>query len=149
MIGHSDSTRHCLFYQYCKLRCRYGDFAYLSHSSSSTASQKALKLLEKAATSHPTKEFTLDIVKDLPPTPTQIHTLADNLSLTPANAGKVLLKDGAPNATSLDQLVKLLETDGSLFRRPIGVNWEAGKAVVAKTPEDILKLLDTVEDNKV
>ncbi|OZJ06034.1 hypothetical protein BZG36_01120 [Bifiguratus adelaidae] len=114
------------------------------HNPSCSKSRATLSLLQNVLNESSTAKppFSLDIVDytQNPPTKEQLQTVIDYLGLKDASAQNILRPD-APKVSSIAELVKLVTNDASVLERPIVVDWDAGKAVIARPPEKVEKLI--------
>ncbi|RMZ74247.1 Thioredoxin-like fold [Pyrenophora seminiperda CCB06] len=127
----------------------------LFHAPSNQASTRVLTLLKQAnaqsvahateaqASSHVAQdkaertEFELDVT-EAPPTTDQLKNILDYLGGTGA-AGKVI--NGAENESDA---MRRLKADGNVFRRPLVVDWNQGKAVAGDDESEIMKLIRSI-----
>ncbi|KAK8210281.1 hypothetical protein M8818_003448 [Zalaria obscura] len=81
-------------------------------------------------------DFELD-VQEQPPTSDQLTSILEYVG--ESKAGDVI-----KGATSTSDALKKLKADGSLFQRPLVVDWNNGRAVVGDNEPEIVKLLKTI-----
>ncbi|OAP56743.1 hypothetical protein AYL99_08855 [Fonsecaea erecta] len=77
--------------------------------------------------------FELEITEQ-PPTPDQLKSIFEYV-------GSGRAADLVKGAASESDALRKVKQDGSLFTRPVVVDWSAGKAVIGDQDSEILKLL--------
>ncbi|KAF9353176.1 hypothetical protein BGX26_009029 [Mortierella sp. AD094] len=104
------------------------------HNPSLKDSKEALKLLKAASVKH---KFKVDLIqaKTIPPTPQQILNIVHYLGEGSLDRGITdILVPGAPKASTVEEVQKLLEKNPELLRKPLIVDWNKGRAIIADPP---------------
>jgi arsenate reductase-like glutaredoxin family protein len=101
------------------------------HNPASKASSQALQLLRQASVSY---NFDVDIIDSIttPPTHQQVLNIVEFLGGGSIAKGcGEILESGAPKASTVGEVQKILDANPGYLRRPLVVDWNKGKAIVA------------------
>ncbi|DAA74556.1 TPA_exp: hypothetical protein A8136_3314 [Trichophyton benhamiae CBS 112371] len=132
------------------------DIITLFHKPTLASSTKALSVLQRASTAikegtatspsgSPLRnsDFELNVTEE-PPTTDQLKLIMDYMTSSPLASGGIGVGkpgDLVSGATDRSDAVKRLKENGDSFIRPVVVDWNNGKAVLATSESAILKLL--------
>ncbi|EEQ30210.1 hypothetical protein McanMca71_000531 [Microsporum canis] len=132
------------------------DIITLFHKPSLASSTKALNVLQKASTAIKERsttsssgaplrgsDFELNVTEE-PPTADQLSLIMDYMTSSPLASGGIGVGkpgDLVSGATDRPDAIKKLKENADSFIRPVVVDWNNGKAVVATSESAILKLL--------
>ncbi|EGD85058.1 hypothetical protein H112_08784 [Trichophyton rubrum D6] len=132
------------------------DIITLFHKPTLASSTKALSVLQRASTAikegtatSPSgsllrnSDFELNVTEE-PPTTDQLKLIMDYMTSSPLASGGIGVGkpgDLVSGATDRSDAVKRLKENGDSFIRPVVVDWNNGKAVLATSESAILKLL--------
>ncbi|KAF9946490.1 hypothetical protein BGZ72_000284 [Mortierella alpina] len=119
------------------------------HNPSSKISAEALRLLKKASVH---QNFKVDLVqtKSQPPTHQQIANIVDYLGNGSITAGAQLILDPeAPvKASTVAEVQKILDANPQYLRKPLIVDWNKGKAIIADPPTKVKEIVQDVGESK-
>ncbi|KAG0378668.1 hypothetical protein BGX24_003153 [Mortierella sp. AD032] len=118
----------------------------LFHNPASEVSKQALKLLRQASVTH---KFDIDLIESTttPPTHQQVSSIVDFLGSGSAAKGcSEILGSGAPKASTVGEVQKILDANPGYLRRPLVVDWNKGKAVVADPASRVSEMVKNVGD---
>ena len=101
-----------------------------AHASESATEDQASDHSHQNKRSDP---FELEVT-EAEPTPDQLRSIFEYLGS--GKAGELV-----KGAASESEAMKKIKEDGSLFNRPVTVDWSEGKAVIGDKESEILKLL--------
>ncbi|KAF9188873.1 hypothetical protein BGZ51_006361 [Haplosporangium sp. Z 767] len=121
----------------------------LFHNPTSAVSTQALKLLRQASVNH---HFDVDIVdsKTAPaPTHQQVSNIVEYLGKGSIEQGcKEILTPDAPKASTVSEIQKILDANPGYMRRPLVVDWNKGKAVVAEPASKVNEMVKDVGETE-
>ncbi|KAG0348454.1 hypothetical protein BG004_005183 [Podila humilis] len=118
----------------------------LFHNPSSEVSVQALRLLKKASVQH---KFEIDLIqtKSQAPTHQQVSNIVEYLGKGSIAAGcQEILVPEAPKASTVAEVQKILDANPSYLRKPLVVDWNKGKAIIADLPSKIKDIVNDVGD---
>ncbi|CAG8539237.1 2577_t:CDS:1 [Acaulospora colombiana] len=112
----------------------------LVYNKKCNSSNRALSILYDALKKHP-GVFKLDILdyKKQPPTKDQLRNITEYLGVG-KDFSTILRKDASADAetlNSVDELEEAIRRRPEILQRPILVDWDKGKAIVARPPEKV------------
>ncbi|KAG0370271.1 hypothetical protein BC939DRAFT_502293 [Gamsiella multidivaricata] len=120
----------------------------LFHNPASDASNQALKLLHKAAFSN---NFEIDVVdsKTTPPTHQQVSSIVGYLGKGSIEKGcRDILAPDAPKASTVAEVQKILDSNPGYMMKPLVVDWNKGKAIVAVPPTKVSEMVKDVGESE-
>ncbi|KAF9935494.1 hypothetical protein BGZ65_003347 [Modicella reniformis] len=118
------------------------------HNPASDVSVQAVKLLRQASVNH---NFDVDIVDTqiAPPTHQQISNIVDFLGSGSITKGcQDILAPEAPKASTVAEVQKILDANPGYMRKPLVVDWNKGKAVVAVPPSKLNEMVKDVGETE-
>ncbi|KAF8981894.1 hypothetical protein BGZ46_002135 [Entomortierella lignicola] len=113
------------------------------HNPSSEISSQALKLLRQASVNY---QFDIDIL-DLKTKPThqQVSNIIDYLGKGSVSKGcSAILTEDAPRGSTVAEVQKILDANPNYMKRPLIVDWNKGKAIVAVPPSTVSQIVKDV-----
>ncbi|KAG0203833.1 hypothetical protein BGX28_004038 [Mortierella sp. GBA30] len=116
----------------------------LFHNPASEVSAQALKLLRQASVTH---NFEVDLVdpKVTAPTHQQVSNIVEYLGNGSIERGcKEILAKDAPKASTVAEVQKILDANPGYMKRPLVVDWNKGKAVVAEPASRVNEMVKDV-----
>ncbi|KAF9901718.1 hypothetical protein EC991_005757 [Linnemannia zychae] len=116
------------------------------HNPASKVSSQALQLLRQASVSH---KFDIDLIESTTTAPThqQVSSIVDFLGGGSAAKGcSEILENGAPKASTVGEVQKILDANPGYLRRPLVVDWNKGKAIVADPASRVNEMVKNVGD---
>ncbi|KAF8923950.1 hypothetical protein EDD21DRAFT_388023 [Dissophora ornata] len=119
------------------------------HNPASKVSVEALRLLKKASVSN---KFTVDLVqaKTVPPTHQQVSCMVEYLgSGSIADGAKEILVEQAPKASTVAEVQKILDANPEYLRKPLIVDWNKGKAIIADPPIRVKEMVKDVGESEL
>ncbi|KAF9898856.1 hypothetical protein BX616_003541 [Lobosporangium transversale] len=120
----------------------------LFHNPASDVSVQALKLLRQASVNN---DFTIDVVdsKATPPTHQQVTNIVEYLGNGSIPKGcKDILTPEAPKASTVAEVQQILDANPGYMMRPLVVDWNKGKAIVAVPPSRVKEMVKDVGESK-
>lgn len=102
------------------------------HNPSSDVSVQALKLLKAASVKH---NFQIDLIqtKTQAPTHQQVANIVEYLGNGSVEQGcRAILVPEAPKASTVSEVQKILDANPGYLRKPLVVDWNKGKAIIAE-----------------
>jgi len=109
-----------------------------SAAASTTATEdQASNHSDHSRTQHDHAPFDLDVVEG-PPTADQLRSIISYVG--ERNAGSVV-----PGAQDAADAARKMRQDMNAFRRPLVVDWNAGKVVVGEKQSDVIEMLKNLE----
>ncbi|KAF9425118.1 hypothetical protein BGZ94_007819 [Podila epigama] len=118
------------------------------HQPSSAVSVQALKLLKKASVS---KKFEIDLIQteSRPPTHQQISNIVEYLGNGSIEQGcRDILTVEAPKASTVAEVQKILDANPLYLRKPLIVDWNKGKAIVADPATRVSEIVKDVGESE-
>ncbi|KAL1915885.1 uncharacterized protein VTP21DRAFT_6273 [Calcarisporiella thermophila] len=120
----------------------------LFHNPRCSKSRAALQLIQKEVEKHEDlgNPIELEVVEYLknPPTETQLRNIAEFMG---GDKGvKAMLRPDAPNAETVEDMIRLVQEDPSRLERPLAVDWNRGCAAIGRPPENILKIVKGITE---
>ncbi|KAF9281780.1 hypothetical protein BGZ68_006430 [Mortierella alpina] len=120
----------------------------LFHNPASDVSAQALKLLRQASVTH---NFEIDVVdaKATAPTHQQVSNIVEYLGKGSVERGcQEILGQGAPKASTVAEVQKILDANPGYLRKPLVVDWNKGKAVVAEPATKVNEMVKDVGESE-
>ncbi|KAF9425045.1 hypothetical protein BGZ76_003443 [Entomortierella beljakovae] len=117
----------------------------LFHNPASETSAQALKLLRQASVNY---KFDIDIVDAATkPTHQQVSSIVQFLGKGSESQGcDDILTTEAPKASTVAEVQKILDANPGYMKRPLIVDWNKGKALVAEPPSRVYEIAKDVGD---
>ncbi|KAG0206754.1 hypothetical protein BGX33_007222 [Mortierella sp. NVP41] len=120
----------------------------LFHNPASEVSSQALKLLRAASVTH---RFDIDLIESTatPPTHQQVSNIVEYLGKGSVvkGCGEILSSEG-PKASTVSEVQKILDKNPGYLRRPLVVDWNKGKAIVADPASRVSEMVKNVGDEE-
>ncbi|KAG0322882.1 hypothetical protein BGZ97_003036 [Linnemannia gamsii] len=122
----------------------------LFHNPASKVSTQALALLRQASVTH---KFDIDLIESTTTAPThqQVSSIVEYLGEGSVAKGCSEILDtaqGAPKASTVAEVRKILDANPGYLRRPLVVDWNKGKAVVADPASRVSEMVKNVGDEE-
>ncbi|KAI1313060.1 hypothetical protein EDD11_002733 [Mortierella claussenii] len=120
----------------------------LFHNPASDVSAKALTLLRQASVKY---QFDVDVVdtKTSPPTHQQVSNIVEYLGQGSSSKGcQEILTPDAPKASTVTEVQKILDSNPGYMRKPLVVDWNKGKAIVADPPSRVKEMVKDVGESE-
>ncbi|KAG0057581.1 hypothetical protein BGZ83_008163 [Gryganskiella cystojenkinii] len=116
----------------------------LFHNPANDVSNQALKLLRQASVTH---NFEIDVVdaKTTPPTHQQVSNIVEFLGK--AGCSQILTPE-APKASTVAEVQKILDANPGFLNKPLVVDWNKGKAIVANPASRVNEMVKNVGDEE-
>ncbi|KAG0241912.1 hypothetical protein B0O80DRAFT_501834 [Mortierella sp. GBAus27b] len=117
------------------------------HNPASDVSAQALKLLRQASVKY---NFDVDIVdSQTAPTHQQVSNVVSFLGNGSITRGcRDVLVPEAPKASTVAEVQKILDANPGYMMRPLVVDWNKGKAVIAVPPSRLNELVKDVGETE-
>ncbi|KAG0303455.1 hypothetical protein BGZ98_006646 [Dissophora globulifera] len=117
------------------------------HNPASDVSTQALKLIRQASINY---QFDVDVVdKAASPTHTQVSNIVQYLGNGSTEKGcKEILIPEAPKASTVAEVQKILDANPGYLMKPLVVDWNKGKAIVAVPPARISEIVKDVGESE-
>ncbi|KAF8934866.1 hypothetical protein BGZ47_010184 [Haplosporangium gracile] len=118
----------------------------LFHNPSSKVSTQALSLLRQASVTY---KFDIDLIESTTTVPThqQVSSIVEYLGGGATGCGQILAQE-APKASTVGEVQKILDANPGYLRRPLVVDWNKGKAVVADPASRVNEMVKNVGDEE-
>ncbi|KAF9541348.1 hypothetical protein EC957_003126 [Mortierella hygrophila] len=120
----------------------------LFHNPSSKVSTQALSLLRQASVTH---KFDIDLIDSTTAAPThqQVSSIVEYLGGGATGCGQILdTAQGAPKASTVGEVQKILDANPGYLRRPLVVDWNKGKAVIADPASRVNEMVKNVGEEE-
>ncbi|KAF9923246.1 hypothetical protein FBU30_006673 [Linnemannia zychae] len=117
------------------------------HNPASQVSVQALKLLRAASVDH---GFNIDVEDPtVKPTHQQVSSIVEYLGngSIPKGCSQILTSE-APKASTVAEVQKILDANPGYLRRPLVVDWNKGKAIVADPATRVSEMVKNVGDSE-
>ncbi|KAF9577561.1 hypothetical protein BGW38_007145 [Lunasporangiospora selenospora] len=114
------------------------------HNPKSEVSSQALKLLVQASAKY---EFKVDVIDKPTPPPThqQVSSIVEFLGKGSVDQGcREILTTDAPKASTVAEVQKILDQNPGYMRKPLIVDWNKGKAIVADPATKVSEMVKNV-----
>ncbi|KAF9541006.1 hypothetical protein EC957_003585 [Mortierella hygrophila] len=112
------------------------------HNPSLKTSTEALSLLQKASRRY---NFEIDLIqtKKQPPTHQQVANIVEYLGNGSIDAGleQVLVPEVEKKPSTVAEVQEILDKNPGYLRKPLVVDWNRGKALIADPPRRIFELV--------
>ncbi|KAF9945433.1 hypothetical protein BGZ70_003807 [Mortierella alpina] len=119
------------------------------HNPTSKVSIEALRLLKRASVNH---DFKVDLVqtKSEAPTHQQIANIVDYLGngSIPTGAQLILDPEAPVKASTVAEVQKILDAHPQYLRKPLIVDWNKGKAIIADPPTKVKEIVKDVGESE-
>ncbi|KAF9109486.1 hypothetical protein BGX27_007564 [Mortierella sp. AM989] len=117
------------------------------HNPTSETSSQALKLLRQASVNY---QFDIDIVDaKTKPTHQQVSNIISYLGKgSDAKGCSEILTTDAPKASTVAEVQKILDANPGYMKRPLVVDWNKGKAIVAVPPSKVSEIVKDVGETE-
>ncbi|KAF9027990.1 hypothetical protein CPC16_004200 [Podila verticillata] len=119
----------------------------LFHNPSSDVSVQALKLLKAASVKH---NFEIDLIqtKTQAPTHQQVSNIVEYLGNGSVEQGcRAILIPEAPKASTVSEVQKILDANPGYLRKPLVVDWNKGKAIIAEPATKVSEIVQDVGES--
>ncbi|GJJ77175.1 hypothetical protein EMPS_09534 [Entomortierella parvispora] len=119
----------------------------LFHNPASEVSNQALKLLRQASVNY---KFDIDLIESkTAPTHQQVSNIVEYLGKGSAATGcaKILTPE-APKASTVAEVQKILDANPGYLMKPLVVDWNKGKAIVAVPATKVNEMVKDVGETE-
>ncbi|KAF9360728.1 hypothetical protein BGX26_008011 [Mortierella sp. AD094] len=118
----------------------------LFHNPASDTSNQALKLLRQASVSY---QFDVDIIDSAKPTHQQVSNIIEYLGKGSEAKGITdILTTDAPKVSTVAEVQKILDANPGYMKRPLIVDWNKGKAIIAVPPSKVSEIVKDVGETE-
>ncbi|KAF9174267.1 hypothetical protein BGX21_000359 [Mortierella sp. AD011] len=117
------------------------------HNPSSETSSQALKLIRQASVSY---QFNVDVIDPkVKPTHQQVSNIIEYLGKgSEAKGISDILTADAPKASTVAEVQKILDANPGYMKRPLVVDWNKGKAIIAVPPSKVSEIVKDVGETE-